>query len=41
MNAPYKPDVDLEMRLSGRLLDVFIRTGLVFALAVRESRAAG
>jgi predicted PurR-regulated permease PerM len=34
MNAPYKPDLDLEMRLSRRLLDVFIRAGLVFALAV-------
>jgi predicted PurR-regulated permease PerM len=33
MNAPYKPDLDLEMRLSRRLLDVFIRAGLVFALA--------
>ena len=34
MNAPYKPDVDLEKRLSGGLLDVFIRAGLVFAMAV-------
>lgn len=34
MNAPYKPDLELEQRLSSRLLDVFIRTGLVFALAV-------
>ena len=34
MNAPYKPDLDLEKRLSGGLLDVFIRAGLVFALAV-------
>lgn len=34
MNAPYKPDIDLETRLSGRLLDVLIRTGLVFAMAV-------
>jgi predicted PurR-regulated permease PerM len=34
MNAPYKPDLDLERRLSGRLLDVFIRAGLVFAMAV-------
>ena len=33
MNAPYKPDLDLEKRLSGRLLDVFIRAGLVFAMA--------
>jgi predicted PurR-regulated permease PerM len=34
MNAPYKPDPDLEKRLSGRLLDVFIRAALIFALAV-------
>jgi len=34
MNAPYKPDPDLEKRLSGRLLDVFIRAGLVLAVAV-------
>ena len=34
MNAPYKPDLDLEKRLSRRLLDVFIRAGLVFAMAV-------
>ena len=34
MNAPYKPDPELERRLSGRLLDVLIRAGLVFALAV-------
>jgi predicted PurR-regulated permease PerM len=34
MNAPDKPDLDLEKRLSGRLLDVFIRAGLVFAMAV-------
>ncbi len=34
MNAPYKPDPDLERRLSGRLLDVLIRAGLVFALVV-------
>ena len=33
MNAPYKPDPELERRLSGRLLDVLIRAGLVFALA--------
>jgi predicted PurR-regulated permease PerM len=33
MNA-YKPDPNLERRLSERLLDVFIRAGLVFALAV-------
>jgi len=34
MNAPYQPDLDLEKRLSGRLLDVFIRAGALFALAV-------
>lgn len=34
MNAPYTPDLELERRLSGRLLDVLIRAGLVFALAV-------
>lgn len=34
MNAPYQSDPDLEKRLSGRLLDVFIRAGLVFAMAV-------
>jgi predicted PurR-regulated permease PerM len=34
MNAPYKPNLDLEQRLSRRLLDVFIRAGLVFALAM-------
>ena len=34
MNALYKPDPDLERRLSGGLLDVFIRAGLVFAMAV-------
>jgi predicted PurR-regulated permease PerM len=33
MNAPYIPDPELERRLSRRLLDVFIRAGLVFALA--------
>ena len=34
MNARYQPDPDLEKRLSGGLLDVFIRAGLVFAMAV-------
>lgn len=34
MNAPYKPDLVLEQRLSRRMLDVFIRAGLTFALAV-------
>src|SRR5688572_12360828 len=34
MNAPSTPDLDIEKRLSGRLLDVLIRAGLVFAMAV-------
>ena len=34
MNAPYKPDPDFEKRLSRRLLDVFIRAGLILAMAV-------
>ena len=34
MNTPSTPDLDLEKRLSGRLLDVLIRAGLVFAMAV-------
>jgi predicted PurR-regulated permease PerM len=34
MNAPYKPDPDLERRLSRSLLDVFIRVGLIFAMTV-------
>jgi predicted PurR-regulated permease PerM len=33
MNAPTKPDLDLEKRLSARLMDVFIRAVLVLALA--------
>jgi predicted PurR-regulated permease PerM len=33
MNAPYQPDPNLEQRLFRKLLDVFIRTGLIFALA--------
>jgi predicted PurR-regulated permease PerM len=33
MNAPYTPDLALEQRLSRKLLDVFIRAGLVFVLA--------
>lgn len=32
MNAPYKADLELEQRLFRKLLDVFIRAGLVFAL---------
>jgi predicted PurR-regulated permease PerM len=34
MNAPYKPDPDLEKRLSRSLLDVFIRFGLIVALTL-------
>jgi predicted PurR-regulated permease PerM len=34
MNAPYKPDLILEQRLSRKLLDIFIRAGMVFALAL-------
>jgi predicted PurR-regulated permease PerM len=34
MNTPYRPDADLERRLSGGVLDVFIRAGLIFAMAV-------
>ena len=34
MNLPYTPDRVLETRLSRRLLDVLIRAGLVFTLAV-------
>lgn len=34
MNPPFTPDLDLERRFSGRLLDVLIRAGLVFAMAV-------
>jgi predicted PurR-regulated permease PerM len=34
MNAPYKPDPDLEQRLSRKLLDVLIRAGIVFGLAM-------
>ena len=33
MNAPFQPDPDLEQRLFRKLLDVFIRAGLAFALA--------
>ena len=33
MNLPSNPDLDLEKRLSGRLLDVLIRAGLVFVMA--------
>ncbi len=34
MNAPYAPDYELEDRRSRRLLDVFIRAGLVVALVL-------
>ena len=34
MNIPCTPDHDLEKRLSARLLDVFIRAGLVLALTM-------
>jgi predicted PurR-regulated permease PerM len=33
MNAPYQADLQLEQRLSRKLLDVLIRAGMVFALA--------
>jgi predicted PurR-regulated permease PerM len=32
MNGPYQPDLELERRLSRKLLDVLIRAGLIFAL---------
>lgn len=34
MNAPYTPDHALEKRLFGKLLDVLVRAGLLFALVV-------
>jgi predicted PurR-regulated permease PerM len=34
MNVPSKPDITLEKRLSARLMDVFVRTGLVFIMAM-------
>ena len=34
MNTQYEPDHELEDRLSGRLLDVFIRVGLVLVLVL-------
>ena len=34
MNTSYTPDPELERRLSGRLMDVFIRAGFVFAMVV-------
>jgi|AraplaDrversion2_2_1032049.scaffolds.fasta_scaffold00606_13 predicted PurR-regulated permease PerM len=32
MNAPYQPDPEFEQRLFRKLLDVFIRAGLIFAM---------
>ena len=34
MNTDYKPNAALEMRVSRKLLDVFIRFGLVLVLTV-------
>src|SRR5688572_25132148 len=34
MNSPFTRDLELEQRLSGRLLDVLIRAGLLFGLVV-------
>lgn len=34
MNAPYETDRELERRVAARLLDVFIRAGLVLALVL-------
>jgi hypothetical protein len=34
MNIPCSPDHELEQRLSARLLDVFIRAGLVLVLTM-------
>jgi len=34
MNVPSKPDIDLEKRLSDRLMDVFIRAGLVLVMMI-------
>jgi predicted PurR-regulated permease PerM len=34
MNVPSKPDADLEKRLSDRLMDVFIRTGLILVMVI-------
>ena len=38
MNAPYELDSNLEERLSRKLLDVFIRAGIVFGLALLSYR---
>ena len=34
MNMPSKPDADLEKRLSDRLMDVFIRAGLILVMVI-------
>jgi predicted PurR-regulated permease PerM len=34
MNVPSKPDADLEERLSDRLMDVFIRAGLILVMVI-------
>ena len=34
MNVPSKPDADLEQRLSDRLMDVFIRAGLILVMVI-------
>ena len=34
MNVPSKPDAELEQRLSDRLMDVFIRAGLVLVMII-------
>ncbi|RYF26433.1 MAG: AI-2E family transporter, partial [Comamonadaceae bacterium] len=34
MNTPHEADLELEMRLSRKLLDVFIRAGLILALTL-------
>src|SRR3954447_15660484 len=34
MNVLYKPNIALEQRLSRRLLDVYIRTGLIIVLTM-------
>ena len=34
MDAPHETDRELEKRVAARLLDVFVRTGLVLALVL-------
>ncbi len=34
MNVPSTPDADLEKRLSDRLMDVFIRAGLILVMVI-------